>query len=117
MSGAKVITTIKGEPRFGPEGMTLWRLTGVSLGRTPAWFRKIVDSHYEGQFHRDWLDHFAKDGDSLLVEPYDLDGESARDLLAFAERHSLRVTISAISHHFPTRTLAIHLTPRDRNAQ
>jgi hypothetical protein len=117
MSATRIIAVVKSEARFGPEGMSLWRLTGVLPGRTPAWFRKIVDSDYDGQFHRDWLDHFAKDGDSLLVEPYDLDGESARDLLAFAERHSLRVTISAISHHFPTRTLAIHLTPRDRSAQ
>ncbi len=114
---SRVIAVVKAEARFGPEGMSLWRLTGVSPGRTPAWFRKIVDTYYDGQFHRDWLDHFAKDGNSLLVEPYDLDDESARDLLAFAERHSLRVTISAISHHFPTRTLAIHLTPRDRSAQ
>jgi hypothetical protein len=117
VSGARVITTVKADPRFGPEGMSLWRLTGVSPGRTPAWFRRIVESDYDGQFHRDWLDHFAKDGDSLLVEPYDLDGESARDLLAFAERHSLRVTISATSHHVPTRTLAIRLTPRGRGVQ
>ena len=44
MSAARVITTIKAERRFGPEGMSLWRLTGVSPGRMPAWFRKIVDS-------------------------------------------------------------------------
>jgi hypothetical protein len=114
MSGAKVITTTKGEPRFGPEGMELWRLTGLRPGRTPAWFRKIVQRDYAGRFNTSWFDHSACDGESLVVEPYGIDGDSLRDLLAFADRYSLGLDISATTFHFPTRTICISLKPRER---
>jgi hypothetical protein len=108
-----VITTVKAEPRFGQEGMCLVRLGGLSVGKQPQWFRRIVQRDFGGRFNPDWFDHYAKSGDALVVEPYDIDGESLRDLLAFADRYSLNVTISAVSSHYPTRTVAIFLTPRE----
>jgi hypothetical protein len=110
-----IITTVKTDPRFGPEGMTLWRLTGAKPGHIPAWFRRILTSEYGGHFDRDWFDHHATCGDSLLVEPYHLDADSARDILDFADRHSLNVTFSATSHHFPTTTIAIFFTRQNRS--
>jgi len=109
----RVIATLKGERGFGQEGMSVWRLDGVSPGKMPTWFRRIIDRDFGGAFHPDWLDHPASDGNALIVEPYGLDGESLRDLLAFADRFGLTVSISATSHHFPTRTLAVFLTPRE----
>ena len=108
----RVIATIKAERRFGPEGMSLLRLAGVSPGKLPRWFQTIVARDFSGHFNAEWYDHPARDGDSLLVEPYDLTDESLRDLLAFADRYGLQVSISATSHHYPTRTLAVFLMPR-----
>jgi hypothetical protein len=110
----QVIATIKAEPRFGPDGMSLWRLTGLSSGKTPAWFRRIVQRDFNGSFNADWFDHHAKSGEALIVEPYDLGEGSLRDLVAFAGKYHLGISISAITHHFPTRTLSISLTPKDR---
>jgi hypothetical protein len=109
----RVITTLKAEARFGDEGMSLLRLCGLSPHKSPAWFRRIIDRDFGGQFNPDWFDHHARAGESLVVEPYDLDHESLRDLLAFADRYSLNLTISAVSSHYPTRTVAIFLTPRE----
>ena len=109
-----IIATVKAECRFGPEGMSLVRLTGVSSGRLPAWFRRIVDRDFNGSFNADWFDHHAKSGEALIVEPYDLGEGSLRDLVAFAGKYHLGISISAITHHFPTRTLSISLTPKDR---
>jgi hypothetical protein len=109
----EVLTKIKtSESRFGPERMELWRLGGLVVGKTPAWFRKIVQKDFEGRFCADWYDHPSRGGDSLIVEPYDLSGKSLRDLLAFADRYALNVSISATSYHYPTRTIAVFLTPR-----
>jgi hypothetical protein len=115
MSGAKVITTIKGEARFGPEGMELWRLTGLRPGRTPAWFRKIIDRDFDGSFHADWFDHHAQDGETLVSEPYGICHHDLREILAFADEYALNVSISATSHHFPTRTVSVALKPRVRS--
>ena len=109
----QVIATIKAEPRFGPDGMSLWRLTGLSPGKTPAWFRRIVQRDFSGHFNAEWFDHHARDGEVLAVEPYHLTDDSLRDLLVFADRYSLDVSISATSQHYPTRTLSIFLKPRD----
>jgi hypothetical protein len=108
----QVIATIKAEPRFGPDGMSLWRLTRLSPGKTPAWFRRIVDRDFDGSFNADWFDHHAKDGERLVVEPYDVSHEELRDILAFADKYALNVSISAITFHFPTRTVAITFIPR-----
>jgi hypothetical protein len=99
------------ETRFGPDGIELWRLKDLSFGR-PAWFRKIVDRDFAGSFNADWFDHPARSGETLIVEPYDLSHEELRDILAFADKYTLNVSISAITFHFPTRTLAISFTPR-----
>jgi hypothetical protein len=112
MSAARVITTIKAEPRFGPEGMELWRLTGLRPGRTPAWFRKIIDRDFDGNFHADWFDHHAQDGETLISEPYGICHDDLRDILAFADKYALNVSISAITFHFPTRTVALTFIPR-----
>jgi hypothetical protein len=109
----RVIATVKAESRFGPDGMSLWRLGGISLGKTPAWFRRIVERDYAGRFDADWFDHYAQAGEALVVEPYDLNDDSLRDLVAFADRHALSVSISATSQHYPTRTLSVFLMPRD----
>jgi hypothetical protein len=111
---AQVIVTVKAERRFGLEGMSLVRLTGVSPGRLPSWFRRIVDRDFNGSFNADWFDHHAKSGEALIVEPYNLGEGSLRDLVAFADKYHLGISISAITHHFPTRTLSISLTPKDR---
>lgn len=112
MSASRVIAVVKAEARFGPEGMELWRLTGVSPGRSPAWFRKIVDRDFAGSFHADWFDHHAKDGETLISEPYDICHDDLREILAFADKYALNVSISATSHHFPTRTVSVALKPR-----
>jgi hypothetical protein len=111
-----VIATIKAEPRFGPEGMSLLRLGGLSPGKMPAWFRRIVERDFGGQFNPDWFDHHASAGDSLVVEPYNVTEDSLRDLLAFADRYGLSLSVSGISQHYPTRTLSIFLTPQERKA-
>lgn len=108
-----VIATVKAEPRFGPEGMNLVRLGGLSVGKQPSWFRRIVQRDFDGRFDAEWFDHHARTDDSLVVEPYGLSDESLRHLLAFADRYRLSVSISATSHHFPTRSLAVFLTPRE----
>jgi hypothetical protein len=110
----QIIATVKAECRFGPEGMSLVRLTGVSPGRLPAWFSRIVDRDFGGSFNAEWFDHHAKSGEALIVEPYGLGEGSLRDLVAFAGKYHLGISISAITHHFPTRTLSISLTPKDR---
>jgi hypothetical protein len=109
----KVIATIKAEARFGPEGMSLWRLGGLSVGKLPSWFRRIVERDFAGRFSADWFDHHARAGDALVVEPYGLSDGDLRDLLAFAGKYGLNVSISATSAHFPTRTVAVFLTPRE----
>jgi hypothetical protein len=109
----RVITTVKAESRFGRDGMSVWRLDGLRPGRTPGWFRRIVERDFGGQFRPDWFDHHGRDGDALVCEPYGLSDESLRDLLTFADRYALTVTVSATSQHYPTRTLAIFLTPRN----
>ena len=68
---------------------------------------------FGGRFNADWFDHYSKAGDALVVEPYDLDCESLRNLLAFADAYELNLTISATSQHYPTRTLAVFLEPRE----
>ena len=84
MNAIRVIATIKAESRFGSEGMSLLRLRGLSIGKVPRWFRQITDRDFAGRFNAHWFDHPARNGDALVVEPYDLDDESLRDLLAFA---------------------------------
>jgi hypothetical protein len=108
-----VIATVKAEARFGQEGICLLRLGGLSVGKRPAWFRRIVERDFGGHFSADWFDHHARAGDALVVEPYGLCHEDLRDLLAFAGKYGLSVSISATSQHFPTRTLAVFLTPRE----
>jgi hypothetical protein len=97
---------------FGDEELDLWQLTGLQRGDVPEWFEQIVDSAYGGSFNAHWNDHVSRDDNTLVVEPYDLGDESLRDLVAFADKHSLKVHISAIASHYPTRTLSIALAPR-----
>jgi hypothetical protein len=108
-----IIATLKAEARFGEEGISLLRLSGLSPGKSPAWFRRIIECDFDGRFNPDWFDHPARTDDSLVVEPYGLSDESMRHLLAFADRYRLNVSISATSQHYPTRTLAVFLTPRE----
>lgn len=98
---------------IGDEELDLWQLTGLSRGDKPEWFEQLVDREYDGVFNPDWFDHVSRDGEALVVEPYHLPDESFRDLYAFADKHSLKVIVSATSQHFPTRTLNITLTPRE----
>jgi hypothetical protein len=109
----RVIATVKADARFGEEGISLLRLGGLSPGKLPSWFRRIIDRDFSGRFDADWFDHYAKAGSALVVEPYDLTDESLRDLFAFADRYALSLAISATSQHYPTRTLAIFLSPRE----
>lgn len=113
-ASAYTIATVKGESRFGKDGMTLLRLGGLSIGKQASWFRRIVERDFGGRFNAEWFDHYAKSGDALVVEPYDLDDDSLRDLLSFADRYGLNVAISAVSSHYPTRTLAVFLEPREQ---
>jgi hypothetical protein len=109
----EVITTVKTrESRFGGGGIEIWRLTGVRPGHLPQWFQRLRDRDYGGHLDFDWMDHVAADGETLLTEPYHLDGEEAREILSFADRHDLKVNFSATSFHYPTRTISIELTPR-----
>ncbi len=105
-----VLATVKAEARFGEEGITLLRLGGLSH-KMPAWFQRIERDF--GHFEHDWMDHPASDGNTLVCEPYNLSHEALMDLVDFAERYGLSVSISATSQHYPTRTLAIFLTPLD----
>jgi hypothetical protein len=59
------------------------------------------------------MDHPSSDGDTLICEPYDLSHKALVDLLDFADRFGLSVTISALSAHYPTRTVAVFLIPRE----
>jgi hypothetical protein len=112
----KVLATVPiREARFAGS-IELWRLHGLEVGKLPAWFRRIVERDFNGHFNADWFDHFAKDGEALVVEPYDLSDESLQDLKQFAEKYQLRVHISAITRHFPTRTLSISLIPAEEKA-
>jgi hypothetical protein len=112
----KVLATVPTrEARFAGS-IELLRLDGLQVGKVPAWFRRIVDRDYNGRLNADWFDHFAKDGEALVVEPYGLGDESIRDLVRFAEKYGLRVTISAMSEHYPTRTLSISLMPGEESA-
>lgn len=81
-----VIATIRAESRFGPDGMSLLRLGGVSSGKLPRWFQRIVSRDFSGRFSAKWYDHPARAGYSLVVEPFELNGESLREFLAFADR-------------------------------
>lgn len=109
MSAVTILANIKGEARFGEEGLDILRLTGLS-NEMPTWFQRI--EHDFGCIEHDWLDHPSSDGDALVCEPYDLSHEGLKDLMDFADRFGLSVSISALSQHHPTRTLAIFLTPR-----
>jgi hypothetical protein len=104
---------VKADARFGHEGMNLLRLGGLSVGKLPSWFRRIIERDFNGRLDADWFDHHARAGDALVCEPYGLSGESLQELLSFADRYALNVTISATSSHYPTRTLAIFLSPRE----
>jgi hypothetical protein len=106
-----VLATITADPNSGEGGMDLLRLDGLEVGITPHWFRQIVERDFDGMFYPHWLDHPAMDKDTLVVEPYDLSHDDMRDLLSFADRYRLSVHVSAISSHYPTRTLAVFLTP------
>jgi hypothetical protein len=98
---------------IGDEELDLWQLTGLQRGDLPEWFQDLVDREYGGSFNPDWYDHVSRDDNTLVVEPYDLWDGSLRDLVAFADKHSLKVHISAIASHYPTRTLSIALAPRE----
>jgi hypothetical protein len=111
-----IIATVKAECRFGPEGMSLVRLGGLSPGKMPAWFRRIVQRDFGGCFNAEWFEHHARAGDSLAVEPYQLSDDSVRDLLAFTDRYSLSVSFSGMSGHYPTRTFSVFLKPRAEKA-
>jgi hypothetical protein len=113
-SPTRVIATVKAEPRFGEEGISLVRLGGLAVGKQPQWFRRIVERDFDGRFNAEWFDHYAKAGNALVVEPYDLGRESLHSLLAFADNYALNVTVSATSQHYPTRTLAVFLEPREQ---
>jgi hypothetical protein len=63
--------------------MSPLRLAGVSPGKV-----------FGGHFNADGYDHPSRAGDSFVIEPYELDGDSVCDLLALAD------------------TLAVFLTPR-----
>jgi hypothetical protein len=110
VSTIRAIATVKAEARFGEEGLTLLRLTGLS-SEMPSWFQRI-EHEFKGTEH-DWMDHPSSDGDTLIYEPYDLSHKALVDLLDFADRFGLSVSISALSAHYPTRTVAIFLTPRE----
>jgi hypothetical protein len=97
---------------FGDEELDLWQLTGLRRGDTPAWYR-IVNDEYDGAFNPRWYDHPSQNGKALVVEPYDLGHEEIRELVDFADKHKLNVSMSAISQHFPTRTISISFMPRE----
>jgi hypothetical protein len=108
-----VLATVKAEARFGEEGLSLLRLGGLS-NEMPSWFQRIERDFGQVVWSgHAWMDHPASDGESLVVQPYDLCHESLVDLMDFADRFSLNVFVSALSAHHPTRTLAIYLTPRE----
>jgi hypothetical protein len=111
-TSTREIATVRAESRFGPKGISILRLQGLSVGRQPAWFRAIVRRDFGGHFDAEWFDHCARDMESLVVEPYGLTGDSLRNLLAFADRYGLDVYVSATSQHYPTRAIAVYLTPR-----
>jgi hypothetical protein len=107
----KVLTTIN-DPKQGP--LILVQVVGLKKFKYPRWYHQIADRR---DYNRpEWFDHPAKDGDSLVVEPYGLDLADLRDLVSFADRHSLDVSISAMTYHYPTRTVSICLTPRKGRA-
>jgi hypothetical protein len=109
----EVLTKVKTrEARFGSDGIEIWRLTGVRPGHLPLWFRRLRDRDYGGHLDFDWMDHVATNGEALMSEPYHLDGDEAREILAFADKHDLKITFSATSFHYPTHTISIDLTPR-----
>ncbi len=110
MSTIRVLANVKAEERFGEEGLTLLRLGGLS-DEMPAWFQRI--EHDYGHFEHEWMDHPSSDGDTLVCEPYDLSHNALVDLLDFADRFGLSVSISALSAHYPTRTLSISLSPQE----
>jgi hypothetical protein len=97
----------------GDEELDLWQLTGLQRGEKPDWFQEIVDRDYDGSFCPRWFDHPAQDGEDLIVEPYNLCHEELRDILTFADKHNVNVSMSAISHHFPTRTISISFSQRE----
>jgi hypothetical protein len=95
-------------------------LTGKRLGRLPRWARKIPK--LAGPWNNDnpqpfWVDHPGSSGEVLILEPYQFSSADAEELLGFAKAHNLDFSISAISQHYPTRTLCIHLWPKGSTTQ
>jgi hypothetical protein len=98
---------------IGGEELDLWQLTGLQRGDVPEWFQEIVDRDYDGSFRPRWFDHPAQDGESLIVEPYEVCHSEIREIVEFADKYSLNVSMSAISQHFPTRTISVSFMPRE----
>ena len=103
-------------------GSDLYLLRGekVRRGRLPRWVRKLQnqqEASWQLLFHEGWLDHIGvlrDDGQEYFVsEPYDLDSDAIRDLVKDAERFNFDFQISALSYHYPTRTVRILAWPRE----
>lgn len=105
---AHVIGTIK-LPQDGSQSPAspLLALSGKREWRLPQWARKI--SNELGGELPDWFDHWGKCGDTLICEPYHLSSADIADLIRFAQMYGLDFSVSAVSQHYPTRTVCIRL--------
>ncbi|MBI4376692.1 MAG: hypothetical protein HY549_09615 [Elusimicrobia bacterium] len=53
-----------------------------------------------------------------VTQPYGLEWETMRKLVAFCENYGLKANVDAWpSFHFPGRVLSIHLSPQERQGQ
>lgn len=103
----------------GAEPLPIYRLSGKRVGRYPQWWKRLFDDPLDASVWRRWLDHagsfIAEDGTEVLMsEPYNLDPDAVRDLLAFCDQHDLDFHIDGLTQHYPTRTFRVRVWPNKR---
>jgi hypothetical protein len=100
------------------------RALPVQSGEIPGWLQRRMDRCgddvlYRGPMDSDprWLDHWGTSRDArghevFVSEPYHLDTEKLRRVLAFCERYDLEVEVKGSSDWFPTKAIRLEFRPQ-----
>ena len=94
-------------------------------GQYPKWIMERLEhaGHDRYNLGRDfggthhWIDHFGSlkdDPEVFISEPYGLVGDDFPHIMAFCDAIGGKVDIQAASTHYPTRTLRVIITKKNR---
>ncbi len=132
VSGTDTVSRLSAE-FTAPSAVEAWRSWGYKLssgtpcvcrlihggGGCTQWSTRVPESSYKhevpGADHTSLLLKGGKPA-LLLTQPYSLSHEDIQELVAFADKSGLEISIRAdVSTHFPGHTLAVALTKKKEN--